>query len=78
MGGGDDPAPWWRGAALRVRRLAPVPGEVPAKVAAVVIAAEAWAWEGDEPERHLRLKVEMSRRAFKVDEDVDYQDRVTS
>jgi hypothetical protein len=44
----------------------------PAKIAAVVVAAESWAREGDELEERLRAEVEMSRVAFKADEDADY------
>lgn len=42
------------------------------KVAAVVVAAEAWAQMGDELEETLRREVEELRRAFKADEDADY------
>ncbi len=45
------------------------------KVAAVVRAAEGWARQGDDLEANLRLEVELSRRAFKADEDEDYQAR---
>src|SRR3712207_4314741 len=53
-----------------------LPEGSPANVAAVVIAAEAWARSGDQLEDQLRLMVELSRRAFKDDEDAEYRDRV--
>jgi hypothetical protein len=45
------------------------------KVAAVVIAAENWARDGDELEERLRLEVEMAREAFKAEEDAEYASR---
>lgn len=52
-----------------------LPEGSPAKVAAVVIAAECYAREADELEDRLRAEIEMSRAAFKADEDRDYCSR---
>ena len=46
-----------------------------AKVAAVVIAAESWATEGDELPEQLARELENARAGFKLAEDADYQDR---
>ena len=45
------------------------------KVAAVVVAAECWAVDGDDPEARLHRQLEDERRAFKDAEDADYQAR---
>lgn len=45
------------------------------KVAAVVIAAEAWARTGDTLEDDLHTEVAQLAAAFKRDEDADYQAR---
>ena len=45
------------------------------KVAAVVIAAEAWARTGDTLEDDLRTEVAQLAAAFKRDEDADYRAR---
>lgn len=55
-----------------------LPESSPAKVAAVVIAAEAWATTGDHLEMQLSLEVEVSRHAFKADEDAAYRDRAAA
>ncbi len=47
----------------------------PAKVAAVVVAAECWATEGDELPEQLARELENARAGFKLAEDADYQDR---
>jgi hypothetical protein len=47
----------------------------PAKIAAVVVAAEAWAIDGDDLERRLHEEVRNSRAAFKATEDEEYQAR---
>jgi hypothetical protein len=52
-----------------------LPEGTPAKVAAVVRAAECWATEGDELEGRLRHEVEHLAAAFKADEDTDYAAR---
>lgn len=44
----------------------------PAKVAAVVIAAECWAREGDDLPERLRLEVDLARSASKATEDAEY------
>ncbi len=49
-----------------------------AKVAAVVIAAEAWAREGDDLEQRLRAELDLSRRAYKAGEDAEYVERVAA
>lgn len=48
------------------------------KVAAVVIAAEAWARQGDTLEDDLRTEVRQLAEAFKRDEDADYQARAAA
>jgi hypothetical protein len=52
-----------------------LPEADPAKVAAVVVAAEAWARMGDELEADVHREVDEARRAHKAAEDVDYQAR---
>lgn len=42
------------------------------KVAAVVIAAESWARDGDNLEENLRAEVEQLQRAHKAAEDAEY------
>ena len=54
-----------------------LPEGSPARMAAVVRAAEAWA-QGDNLEDHLRLEVDLSRHAFKADEDDEYQARAAA
>lgn len=49
-----------------------LPEGSPAKVAAVVVAAECWARDADELEERLRAEVELSRAAHKADEDAEY------
>jgi len=50
----------------------------PAKVAAVVVAAECWATEGDELPERLALELENARAAFKLETDRDYVERYQS
>ena len=50
----------------------------PAKLAAVVVAAEAWATDGDNIEERLRAEVEAERRAFKDTEDAEYLGRIAA
>jgi hypothetical protein len=45
------------------------------RIAAVVIAAEAWASAGDCLEDTLRAQLDAEREAFKRAEDTDYQQR---
>ncbi len=45
------------------------------KVAAVVIAAEAWAVDGDNLEERLHAELAIEREAFKRAEDADYAAR---
>jgi hypothetical protein len=45
------------------------------KVAAVVVAAEAWARSGDTLEEDLRIEMERLAYAYKRDEDADYAAR---
>ncbi len=52
-----------------------LPEGSPAKVASVVVAAEAWALDGDDVEARLHRQLEDERRAFKDAEDADYQAR---
>lgn len=52
-----------------------LPEGSPAKVAAVVVAAECWAVDADNAEERLRRQLEAERRAFKHAEDADYQAR---
>jgi hypothetical protein len=47
----------------------------PEKVAAVVIAAECWAFDGDHLEQTLRAELEFSRHAHKAAEDAAYRER---
>lgn len=42
------------------------------RVAAVIIAAEAWALDGDDIEGRLHVEVELEREAFKRAEDAAY------
>ena len=44
----------------------------PEKIAACVIAAEAWALTGDRLEADLRAELEASQRAHKAAEDAEY------
>lgn len=53
-----------------------LPEGSPAKVAAVVIAAESWARDGDELEDRLRREVLALSRANKQAEDGEYVARV--
>ncbi len=53
-----------------------LPEGSPAKVAAVVIAAESWARDGDELEERLRHEVLALSRANKHEEDADYLARI--
>lgn len=46
--------------------------EGPEKVAAVIIAAEAWASAGDELEENLRAQLRAEWEAHKAAEDADY------
>jgi len=50
----------------------------PAKAAAVVVAAECWATEGDELPERLALELENARAAFKLETDRDYVERYQS
>jgi hypothetical protein len=50
----------------------------PARIAAVVIAAECWAVDDDEPEGRLSNALETSRVAFKAAEDAEYQARAAA
>lgn len=45
------------------------------KVAAVVIAAESWALEGDFLEQTLRVEIEALQRAHKAADDAEFRDR---
>jgi hypothetical protein len=49
-----------------------LPLDHPNRVAAVVVAAEAWAWDWENLEENLRREVEGLRAAFKSDEDAEY------
>jgi hypothetical protein len=49
-----------------------LPESHPAKVAAVVVAAESWARDGDELEERLRREVLALSRANKQAEDAEY------
>jgi hypothetical protein len=49
-----------------------LPESHPAKIAAVVIAAECWATDGDELENRLRREVLALSRANKQAEDAEY------
>lgn len=49
-----------------------LPESSPAKVAAVVRAAECWAIDGDDLEARLRLEVLALSRAYKRAEDAEY------
>jgi hypothetical protein len=49
-----------------------LPESHPAKIAAVVIAAECWARDGDELEDRLRSEVLALSRANKLAEDAEY------
>lgn len=53
-----------------------LPEGSPAKVAAVVRAAECWAVEGDDLERRLRVEVMALSRANKREEDAEYVGRI--
>ncbi len=50
-----------------------LPEGSPARVAAVVRAAEAWAQCGDELEAELRTELDLAWRAHKAAEDAEYQ-----
>jgi hypothetical protein len=50
----------------------------PARIAAVVIAAEAWAGDGDDIEHRLSVELDSSRFAFKQAEDTEYQTRAAA
>lgn len=49
-----------------------LPEAHPAKIAAVVVAAECWAMDGDELEERLRREVLALSRANKQAEDAEY------
>ncbi len=49
-----------------------LPEGSPAKVAAVIIAAEAWASTGDELEAEMRIELDLAWRAHKAAEDAEY------
>jgi hypothetical protein len=49
-----------------------------AKVAAVVIAAEAWARDGDNLGDNLPTELDLARRAEKAAEDADYRARAAA
>jgi hypothetical protein len=49
-----------------------LPESHPAKIAAVVVAAECWARDGDELEYRLRSEVLALSRANKLAEDAEY------
>lgn len=53
-----------------------LPESHPAKVAAVVRAAECWAVDGDELEARLRVEVMALSRDYKQLEDAEYAARV--
>lgn len=50
----------------------------PAKIAAVVVAAESWARDGDELEERLRREVLALSRANKQAEDAEYVAQVSA
>lgn len=49
-----------------------LPLDDPNRIAAVVVAAEAWAWDWENLEQNLRREVEDLRAAFKREEDAEY------
>jgi hypothetical protein len=49
-----------------------LPLDHPNRVAAVVLAAEAWAWDWEHLEENLRREVESLRAGFKKAEDEEY------
>ncbi|NRQ51554.1 hypothetical protein [Aeromicrobium stalagmiti] len=49
-----------------------LPLDHPNRIAAVVLAAEAWAWDWENLEANLRREVESLRTAFKQEEDAEY------
>lgn len=53
-----------------------LPESHPAKVAAVVIAAESWAMDGDDLERRLRAEVLALSGANKRSEDDEYVEQI--
>lgn len=48
----------------------------PAKIAAVVVAAESWARDGDDLERRLRVEVLALSKSDKQLEDAEYEARM--
>ncbi len=55
-----------------------LPDGTPAKVAAVVVAAESWARELDDLPERLEHELDERRRAEKAAEDADYQARAAA
>lgn len=55
-----------------------LPEGSPAKVAAVIIAAEAWTRGGDELEADLRTELDLAWHAHKAAEDADYSARAAA
>lgn len=49
-----------------------LPLDHPNRIAAVLVAAEAWAWDWENLEENLRREVEDLRAAFKREEDAEY------
>jgi pimeloyl-ACP methyl ester carboxylesterase len=49
-----------------------LPLDHPNRVAAVILAAESWAWDWENLEDNVRREVEDLRAAFKRDEDAEY------
>lgn len=55
-----------------------LPESHPAKISAVVVAAESWAMDGDELEERLRREILALSRANKHAEDADYVVRMST
>ena len=55
-----------------------LPEGSPAKVAAVIIAAEAWARMGDELEAEIRVELDLAWKAHKAAEDAEYRARAAA
>lgn len=55
-----------------------LPDAHPAKVAAVVVAAESWVTEGEDAPTRLLTEVEALARSHKAAEDADYVDGMTA
>ncbi|MDQ3481434.1 MAG: hypothetical protein M3423_08945 [Actinomycetota bacterium] len=52
-----------------------LPEGTPAKIGAVVAAAECWAQDAENVAEDLRHEIDVRRESFKRAEDADYQDR---